>query len=1648
VKGNFISIMERKTGFVVEVDSVFFSPSGRVSGRGMKLKGGEEHGGVVFRVQAFEMVPKENIYKALWQKRQQFQLIDVHYEIEARNIDVDFVRENHGFSLSDVNLELKGEELALELRGFVMSVPDGYVLMESMTLDVMTKKWALKIEQPSLFRGESERWSCSFIRCLGWRLAEVVSWNNVDAELVLAMFDDLRLADVEVVSSKGQLELNGLRIVSMGERSLRCSSQGLVNGQPVRLESDFYHHGQGEGELNIELVTALMDSPLRLNVQGKLNSSGPWGMSISQDESLIKLDLTRDAEGGWLCTFDGELKKFVIPRSEWSAISSPLSGGIAFKEQVIKATLSGQGVEGGPAKTYGGYYDFKGKCDLDKGYGEIEYLKLGEEGRWGGEASALIGLQPLSLKAFDVNVRDFPLGQYSPKVEGELTVRGDFSDNLLNVEVEIPQMLPDKDQRQKMEDFSVKVDVDDHSVLFVQQFLQKGIDHEIRVKVKTERLLFDPLKVREGLLVELKSTSPLFELQLKDQVPVSINAEGVRVDSFEINDALKRLRYLRGEATIPFFNPSRLDIKADGLLDLKEMEPIAGHRMEGEVRIEGAVWNKSWSLKKLNAPLSCDEFRLIPRSHLPQMEGRLKGRLLEHRLELTEIDLSGDGGESIWGVGRYHLRERELWAKLSATALAYESEDYMFNADVRDLLIEGKPMALSIAGEVHVNDFLYHGDFGVMGDGGVARRYDSKPPESQGVEHQLNLSISSDQMHKLENNSSKVSFEIESLKLHGPLQELLWKGKLKGSGKGDRLFLPLTWLDVGFEAKEIELTFNSEQGFDPNLHLRGEALVDGIQVRLAIDDHLSDLSEGRFSLSSNPSYTKDELLALLSSGESPKKTALVEDSLVESGGGQGSGAAVTLLKRPFGGERGPKGLSYWAGLSGDDGGRFDFRIDYRLGKHFGIELSQSTDRRSQLGLRYTKQVDSLFDLVKKEDLVDFHDQEKDVGVTWHFSGLNPIEKLALRSDLIKALAPVSDALVAENYEVARRQMLAIMVTELELRGYANADIQVRWLTREVNSISRKFATSDAIKENIHVGIRMRLGPQISCAQVEVKGWPEGVAIPKMGWLKKSHLRTPLFDQKELQNFKESLLFHLSERGHLAAKIKSLQLEPIGHPEVESIGGGVTSFVVSPEENELHRGTLPHRLVVDIEPGTIYRISQVVCSGVQRWNIERLLKKVGYEKGRLYSDAFLDHMLSEIKSEYEGDGFFSTRVRLTHVLKSRRYPRVSVHIQVEEGEKWLLGEIKFEGCKHCDEGALRSVIPLEEGQAATPHLLRTSTDRLTRLPQVSTVEYRWQEVSKEDHKDLVLSISEVPLWRFSSALGIERREGLLFNLGLQRENLWGGGESVEVENLFSRRESTHILRYNWPFGELYGKKGRFLLAYREELLSNQEVENRKTVTSLSVFEIEGRKGWGLDLIFQEDENVINDKVHSIRLRASLRESSSLAPSQPAPGWGWGGQGELVSYVNNHELAYIGEYRLSYGFKVGESLLTPWLKCGHGVFVGSGKSLPFSDRFFMGGTRSIRGYHKSEISGEQSEGGQAFTSMGLEYAFPLSSWFDGLVFYDWGEVYDHRLLGGVSQVASAMGIGALFRTPVGPIEAFYAHPRGEGLGRLGLQLGTVF
>ena len=112
------------------------------------------------------------------------------------------------------------------------------------------------------------------------------------------------------------------------------------------------------------------------------------------------------------------------------------------------------------------------------------------------------------------------------------------------------------------------------------------------------------------------------------------------------------------------------------------------------------------------------------------------------------------------------------------------------------------------------------------------------------------------------------------------------------------------------------------------------------------------------------------------------------------------------------------------------------------------------------------------------------------------------------------------------------------------------------------------------------------------------------------------------------------------------------------------------------------------------------------------------------------------------------------------------------------------------------------------------------------------------------------------------------------------------------------------------------------------------------------------------------------------------------------------------------------------------------------------LPPSVRFFAGGDESVRGFGYETLGPVDSEGnvigGRNLLTASLEYERHLRGDFFGAVFVDAGNAFD----GSDVDPAVSAGIGLIWRSPVGPLRLYLAHPmnKSDRDVRLHIQLGA--
>jgi outer membrane protein insertion porin family len=154
-------------------------------------------------------------------------------------------------------------------------------------------------------------------------------------------------------------------------------------------------------------------------------------------------------------------------------------------------------------------------------------------------------------------------------------------------------------------------------------------------------------------------------------------------------------------------------------------------------------------------------------------------------------------------------------------------------------------------------------------------------------------------------------------------------------------------------------------------------------------------------------------------------------------------------------------------------------------------------------------------------------------------------------------------------------------------------------------------------------------------------------------------------------------------------------------------------------------------------------------------------------------------------------------------------------------------------------------------------------------------------------------------------------------------------------------------------------------------------------------------------------------------------------------------------------------------------------GYGAGYGRSPSVPFENRYFLGGGNSVRGYNENVLGpramdsqGRETVVGGEFLLLGnieVRHSIPLlSRWnFSGAVFIDGGNVWDStssvklkdfRISADAAAVTVddfrySAGLGLRYNTPVGPIRLDYGIPikrdtYNDDSGRFHLTLGQIF
>jgi outer membrane translocation and assembly module TamA len=130
----------------------------------------------------------------------------------------------------------------------------------------------------------------------------------------------------------------------------------------------------------------------------------------------------------------------------------------------------------------------------------------------------------------------------------------------------------------------------------------------------------------------------------------------------------------------------------------------------------------------------------------------------------------------------------------------------------------------------------------------------------------------------------------------------------------------------------------------------------------------------------------------------------------------------------------------------------------------------------------------------------------------------------------------------------------------------------------------------------------------------------------------------------------------------------------------------------------------------------------------------------------------------------------------------------------------------------------------------------------------------------------------------------------------------------------------------------------------------------------------------------------------------------------------------------------------------------------------KDLPASERFYAGGSTTVRGYALDRLGDDATidsdgfpQGGNALVIVNGELRFPIWRALGGVVFVDAGNVFARAGDLDLSSIKASAGTGVRYRSPIGPIRVdlgvkldprTFANQQREGRWEVHVSLGQAF
>lgn len=486
----------------------------------------------------------------------------------------------------------------------------------------------------------------------------------------------------------------------------------------------------------------------------------------------------------------------------------------------------------------------------------------------------------------------------------------------------------------------------------------------------------------------------------------------------------------------------------------------------------------------------------------------------------------------------------------------------------------------------------------------------------------------------------------------------------------------------------------------------------------------------------------------------------------------------------------------------------------------------------------------------------------------------------------------------------------------------------------------------------------------------------------------------------------------------------------------------------------------------IDEGEKYYLQKVdLVSHLKSENIDlnELKKDIYVKSGEVFNIKLIEKSIDKMIKDVNDLGFAFVDI-YPDMMINEKNKTIDLTFTIGESRRVYINKINITGNVRTSDKVIRREFRLAEGDPYNATKIQRSDTRINNLDYFEPTKIDTERTSEPDKVNLNLNVQEKSTASISLAGGYSTSDGPVGKLGFTENNLFGNGQILDTMVAKSKDRLDFDLGFTEPYLFDRTLSGGFDLyshntdrndsqyRYYDQSVNGGSLRILYSITEYLKHSLYYR------LSFTDIDNVSSSASSWVQNQAGRHVTSLIgqgfiydkrdSASTPTEGYFIGFNQEYAGVGGNtYFLRHTAKARYYYPVKDDDVILAFGIEGGNIVGL-RGQEINLSNRFFLGGSGSIRGFDFNGVGPRTKNtlepvGGQTYYDGTVELKFPLGFGKDvgvfGATFIDAGSLFGADVPSDQTanvwddkKIRSSYGVGIGLITPMGPIRVNYSIP----------------